>query len=212
MRVLGRIALASLALTLSTAVCRADNFSFTGNFAGVNDVQQFQFTVGAGSNVVLKSYSYAGGVNSAGVTIAEGGFDPILALFSGTGPSALKIGQNDDGGSMVPADSVTGQYYDVYLAVNGLVPGSYTVTIQDFANFAIGPTLGAGFSNHGLTGGTFRDDSGHDRDSHWAFDVLGVQSAGTGPGPSPVPEPSTFVLLGSGLAGLVQVVRRRVKV
>ena len=214
MRLLGRFALAALALTFSSAACRADNFSFTGTFTGVNDVQQFQFTVGVGSDVVLKSLSYAGGVNAAGMTIARGGFDPILALFSGTGPSAVKIGQNDDGGSLVPADSVTGAHYDTFLEVTGLAPGVYTATIQDFANFANGPTLGDGFSNGGLTGGTFIDATGNNRDGHFAFDILGVESAVTpepGPTPSPVPEPSTFVLLGSGLAGLVQVVRRRVR-
>jgi hypothetical protein len=168
--------------------------------------------VGAGSNVVLRTWSYAGGVNAAGQVIAEGGFDPILALFQGTGASAVYISQNDDGGASVPADAVTGAHYDTYLAVNNLTPGDYTVSVMDYANFANGPTLGDGFSGGALTGGTFRDATGHNRDSHWAFDILGVEAA-TNPTGNPetpaVPEPSSIALFGSGLVGVINLARRR---
>ena len=213
---LGRLLIASCVLTLSSAVSHADDFSFTGNFSSINDVQLFTFTVGASSNVVLRTWSYAGGVNAAGQTIAEGGFDPILALFQGTGASAVYINQNDDGQSLVPGDAVTGAHYDTYLAVNNLTPGVYTVSVMDYANFAKAPTLGDGFTGGALTDssctvapGTYCDATGNPRDSHWAFDILGVESATTPPVTSPVPEPSTIALLGTGLAGLVQVARRR---
>jgi hypothetical protein len=216
---LGKLLFASCVLALSSAASYADDFSFTGNFNSVNDVQLFTFTVGANSNVVLRTWSYAGGVNAQGQTIAAGGFDPILALFQGTGSSAVYINQNDDDETgTVPVDPITGAAYDTYLEVNDLAPGIYTVSVMDYANFANGPTLGDGFSGGALTDssctvtpGTYCDATGHPRDSHWAFDILGVESATTPGEPpvSPVPEPSTIALLGSGLAGLVQVARRR---
>jgi hypothetical protein len=207
-----KVFLALAALSLSSVICRADDFSFTGTFTNINDVQEFVFTVAAPSTVTLVSYSYAGGVNSAGTVIPEGGFDPILALFSGTGPSAVYIGQDDDGGGNVPADSVTGQHYDTYLQET-IAAGTYTATIQDYANFAVGPTLGDGFTGGALTGGTFIDATGANRNGNWAFDVDGVDSASAPgqPGTSPVPEPSSIALFGSGLAGLLTVVRRRVR-
>ena len=63
----------------------AADFSFTGNFNLDNDVQLFNFSVGAPSTVTLRTWSYAGGINAAGQTIARGGFDPIQAVFNSTG-------------------------------------------------------------------------------------------------------------------------------
>jgi hypothetical protein len=213
----GKLLIAACVLALSPVVSRADDFSFTGNFNSINDVQLFTFTVGSNSNVVLRSWSYAGGVNAAGQNIASGGFDPILALFQGTGADAVYIDQNDDDETgTVAADPITGAFFDTYLPVNNLTPGIYTVSIMDYANFANGPTLGDGFTGGALIDsdcgpgpGTFCDATGAFRDSHWAFDILGVESATTPPPTTPIPEPSTIALLGSGLVGLAKVARRR---
>lgn len=204
-------------------LAQADNFSFTGNFTQDDNVQLFNFTVGASSNVILRSWSYAGGVNAAGQSIPEGGFDPILAFFDNSG---LLIGQNDDGGcALVPADSVTGECYDVYLAVNDLPAGKYTVSVMEYDNFANGPNLSDGFLEQGNGNFTtefansstapgcskFIDVTGDCRDGRWAFDILGADQASTPP-PTITPEPAAVVLFGTGmliLAGVWTLKKRR---
>src|SRR4051794_14483273 len=85
-----------LAITLASAFCSAADFSFSGTFTGVNQVQNITFTVGSGSTVVIRSFGYAGGTNSTGTLIPAGGFDPVLFLFEGSGSAATLIDRNDD--------------------------------------------------------------------------------------------------------------------
>lgn len=144
------------------------------------------------SVVTLRTLSYAGGVNASGQTIGRGGFDPILAVFDSQG---RLIGQNDDGGSSVPADPVTGRHYDTFLTVS-LPPGTYTVCIMQYDNFANGPNLSNGFVDtgrgnftaalYGPPGATdpFWDANSSKRDGHWAFDILNVNQAQAIPKPA----------------------------
>ncbi|OGU19173.1 MAG: hypothetical protein A2X85_03650 [Geobacteraceae bacterium GWF2_54_21] len=202
-RVMALLSMLVFALTASNAL--ADNYSFTGNFNRDNDVQLFNFTVGADTTVTLRTWSYAGGTNAAGNLVASGGFDPILALFNSSG---LFIDDNDDGGSFVPADAASGARYDTFLT-SFLHAGTYTVAISQYDNFANGPYLSDGFVRDGVANEWFRehylDTSGLYRDSHWAFDIENVQAA------SPVPEPSTLILLAAGLASLGYIRRRSSK-
>ena len=170
------------------APASATDFSYTGTLSDPNAVLMFNFTVGSPSTITLRSYSYAGGTNAAGTLISGGGFDPILTLFDSTG---LEINHNDDGGSAhVPCDGT--RCYDVYLQ-QLLSPGTYTVSIQAYSNFAIGPNLSNGFENDGSFNG---------RTSFYAFDILNVDQAIQVAGA--VPEPSTWamMLFGFGAAGV----------
>lgn len=183
-------AAASLAFA---APASATDFSYTGSLSNPNDVQLFAFTVGSPSTVTLQTYSYAGGTNAAGDTIASGGFDPILALFNSSG---LYIDQNDDGGfEHVPCDA--GRCYDTYLRLL-LQPGTYTVSVMAYSNFANGPYLSDGFRNTGNFNG---------RTSNWAFDVLGVDQAVQVNGA--VPEPATWALMLIGFGATGVALRRK---
>ena len=181
-----KAAVAATVLAAGSASALAANVSFTGHLAAANDVQLFNFTLNATSNVTLRTWSYAGGVNAAGSAIGAGGFDPIVSLFFGSGSTALLIGASDDGFG-VATDSSTGSALDSLLDSFGLGAGTYTVALTQSANFANGPTLADGFlgaGNPGFDG----------RSSTWALDFRGVSTA------TAVPEPTTLVL---GLLGLV---------
>lgn len=224
----GTLAAIVLAGILGVGTAHATDFSFTGSFQQDDEVQLFNFTVGGSSSVILRTWSYAGGTNAAGNVIERGGFDPILALFDGTG---FLIDTNDDGGcGPVVPDALTGMCWDTYFE-QALTPGSYTVAIMEYNNFANGPYLSDGFARTGqgnftATFGWCADDQapnatgfcdvsgvlGGARSNAWAFDILGVESASTPPPVNSVPEPSPLGLLGLGalLCGLFAWRRRRV--
>jgi hypothetical protein len=181
-----------------------DTFSFIGTFPQDDQVQLFNLFVGAPSTVTLETTSYADGTD---------GFDPILALFDSSGNL---IGQNDDGGSFVPADPETGAHFDTFLQIPSLAAGDYTVSVMQYDNFAIGPTLADGFARQGqgnFTGGAFGCGAGvafcdvnvDVNNGNWAFTISGVNSANT------VPEPSSLLLLGGGLLIIGAVARRHLK-
>lgn len=194
----GAVAIGMYAARSAEAV----DFSFIGNFSTDDEVQLFDFTADGTSNVTLRSYSYAGGINAEGVLIEPGGFDPILALFDDAG---TLIHFQDDAahdGFVVPSDPVTGSAYDV-LFESILGPGNYTVAISQYYNFPIGPNLSNGFTEEGsgnftserfcgVPGGSFLDVNCNQRTNAWAFDIAGVEQAS--PNYSRIPEPSLSIL------------------
>lgn len=202
------------AVLLATAVVAplpadAANLSFTGTFNRDDDVQLFTFSTTVESTITLRTWSYAGGVNSAGTAIPEGGFDPILTLFDATG--AFIAENDDDEGDCVEVSpsAVTGSCFDTFFQ-STIQPGSYTVSVEQFDNFSTGGNLSDGFdysdafftSQYGCSNGQFCDVGGYNRSNAWAFDILNVDTAAV------VPVPATIWLMLTGLAGLGWRLRR----
>jgi len=205
-------------LTIATpCLARAGGASYTGTFTLDNDVQLETFTINTTSDATLRTWSFLGGTNYAGQVIPAGGFDPMLTLF---GPGGGFIDFNDD------IDRASGNW-DAQLVETGLAPGTYTVALTQFNNYAnayleflnTGSTSGNladGFSQAanpnftlgfpttpvGATG-YFWDAMGVEQNGNWAMDIVTTVS---------IPEPSSLLLGGIGtLAGLGLVWKRRTR-
>jgi hypothetical protein len=197
----------ALSLTMAApAPARAGGVSYVGTFTVDNEVQLEFFTVTTTSDVTIETWSYSGGTNFAGQTIPAGGLDPIVTLFNSSGSL---LGFNDD------INTQAGQL-DSLLSVQGLVPGTYTVALTQFDNYATGPNLSDGFNKGGAANsnftltfapkgltGFFWNYQGIERTGNWAMDIVTTAS---------VPEPSSLLLGGIGtLAGVGLVWKRRTR-
>lgn len=167
-------------MVLGSAPAYGANFSFTGSFNNPNDTPSFFFTADGTSTVNFRTYGWGGGTNTAGTTIAIGGFDPILTLFDATDNFVL---QQDD---------AIGYDFNVNQV---LASGSYRAVVSTFPNFSNGTNFANGFENNGNFNG---------RTSAYAFDILNVTKA-VGGTSTTVPEPSGLVgtvIAGSMVIGL----------
>lgn len=173
---------------LSCFTANAAAFSFSGNFNQDDDRQTFTVNLTAPGDLTLITFGYAGGVNAAATIIPQGGLDPWVTLFSGTGPSATYLSDNNDGGcGNVGTDSVTNACWDSYLQLTALPIGTYTVVITQAENGPNGITLGDGFAFDGqgnFTGpthlglpGSFIDAILDQRTSFWALDIITTGAA-----------------------------------
>lgn len=216
------------ALALCAGVARADvTLSYTGTLENPDnatstfdstDSFMVSLTLGTTSDVTLQTYGFGGGVNAAGTTIAPGGTDPFVGLFSGTGNGAVflngtSLDLSNYTAGCPPAYTVSNfgdtTCGDVTLTFDDLPAGTYTVLLSDgqyipCAAVGCGTTLGDGAFD--LTGGVFCNiadvptgTSCPNTSGAWALDVTG----------DIVPEPASFTLFGTGLFAIAGLRKRR---
>jgi uncharacterized repeat protein (TIGR01451 family) len=160
--------------------CATNSLSMSGTLATPEAVFQQTFTLSATSNLRIVTLSFGGGINAAGQVIPPGGFDPLVALFSGP-PATASIFVNAGNpagdadtlsnfvGNCPPAGTVvigTGMGNvvcgDDALVLTNVPPGTYTLVVSDANNvpFAVDPgppvstLLSDGFLD--LTAGAFQ--------------------------------------------------------
>lgn len=194
----------------------AIDYTFSGTFQKDNDVALFNFSVLNDSTVTVFSSSWD-----------DGGFDPILAIWTGAG--ALTYEQDDGGntgstnvdtdgpGGAAPIAYTHGTW-DSYYTVN-LLAGNYIASVTQYSNFAVSGLLSDGFQQDGNPNFTFDlgyglqpyfngvQSSSDPRTGNYVFHILNVDNATHQP-PSVPDGASTAGLLAAAMAGLVALRRR----
>jgi hypothetical protein len=218
------------AVCLLTATASGSSFlSYAGTFGTANDVLEESFTLTSADTINIQTWSFGGGTNAAGHLISAGGFDPLVALFSGLPPSA-EIYVDSSANPFVDADNLSNAPYspvgncppagfvtigagtgasicgDDFMQMVNLAAGVYTLVLTDANNqpnaIYDNGSLAEGFSDTGVFQTCNQTSEGLTcvgRSAGYAVDIV----SNTGKSDLLVaPEPETLTLLGAGLAAL----------
>lgn len=77
--------------TVSNCVTTAGAISCAGIMDSPEDVFTRTFALSSASTLTIQTYGFGGGTNAGGITFAAGGFDSLVALFSGTATAATVL-------------------------------------------------------------------------------------------------------------------------
>ncbi|MDT8998424.1 DVUA0089 family protein [Paucibacter sp. APW11] len=200
--------LAALALSLGLGSAQADSRSYSGSFQTDDELFTTSFTLTGDDLFSAISYSFAGGSNAAGSSIAAGGFAPVLALFEDQlGLVQLVRGSSTVCGAGSAIDPQSGFCWDARMSVS-LTAGHYTLVLSQDGNEPLGQLLSDGYSQSGVpdyTGQFYLGQAGQhfvmvDGSQRSGAFALDIQAAA-------IPEPASAALLSLGLLALLR--RRR---
>jgi len=212
---------------------RADTMSFTGSLATPESVLEHTFTLTAASDVFVQTWGFGGSTNAFGTAIPAGGFDPLVALFSGP-PASATILTDSLGNAIAGADTLTSFIGncppagtvtigtgtgsdvcgDVFLDAPALAPGTYTLLLSDadYIPVAVNPgppvsnLLSDGFTD--LTGGVFQTCN-LTSDGTFCITPANNYAVDLILSPQAAPEPGFLWLIAALLAVLAPTVYRR---
>ena len=223
--------MATLCLLSATAIgLSAKSLSYTGTLSSPEGVFETTFTLMGAATVTFQTWGFGGGTNAAGQVIPAGGFDPLIALFSGPVATATIV-VDGSGNPLADADNLANSPWSyvgncppagtVAIGTNNdcgddfmqaaLGAGTYTLVLTD-ANYLPNAIFDDGALSEGfvdLTGGVFQtcDPASNaciTPNGNYAVDIV---SAGL---TTPTPEPSTLPCIGLAvLAGAKRFNSRR---
>jgi len=96
--------LSVVCLLSSTAWASSSFLSYTGTLSSSENDAELTFTLSSPDTVTFQTWGFGGGTNAAGQAIPPGGFDPLIALFTGSGPTA-NVFLDGSGNPLADADT-----------------------------------------------------------------------------------------------------------